>query len=184
MRCGIDQTILWHDVEKISKFFYVANYFYFLSKSQANVSLYKLYKGGFLRWDRISSTYCRIQNVGEESTISSISVLRWSLKLILGSFEVLMSTIDPENFSFKLLLQLSIERDLCFERNISIRQSWSHRRKPSLYTYISGRFLYSRIVCWFCSQCGFAAIICVVTVFFLNLKLKKIKHFNFLRSGS
>ena len=41
MRCGIDQTILWHDVEKKSKKFYVANYFlFFIKEPSKTVSIY------------------------------------------------------------------------------------------------------------------------------------------------
>ena len=53
----------------------------------------------------------------------------------------------------------------------------SSKKTILIYTYISGRFLYSRIVCWFCSQCGFAAII---TSWDLEVKkigkLKKMDH--------
>ena len=51
----------------------------------------------------------------------SISEVRRSFLLIFSDFEVLMSTIDSQSLSFKLLLKLELEQIWWFSENWQLR---------------------------------------------------------------
>ena len=67
MRRGIDQTILSHDVEKISKKFYVAIIFYFFIKEPSKtVSIY-IYPRTPLIWELVTDLLLDVKRLRRDN---------------------------------------------------------------------------------------------------------------------